>query len=407
LLIVAFSLFSKKQETIIPAAKKTVVRPTAPKAETEPPASAPAPAAAVSDDDDLSLDFTSPHALDELPHIDFEEGAACTHCVIEEAAMLFANGQIDATCKTLKAAIAADDLGTDSERGWRMLLDIYQIQGEREAFETAALSYAARFEKSPPTWVPAVPEAIDPTLATGGRAFVSLSGALNTQAGESLKQLVKIAQSNPVVRLELSKLQDADNGGCNLLLQTLAELKRAKKEVVFGGAEKLIALLTPKIQPGTRENEAAWLMLLDLYQRQMMQDAFEDLAVNYAITFEVSPPSWEMPAKRPATSPAKAAEAKAKAEAKAGCALSGEILSAGMDEFSRISVAAEGCEDVTVDLSRLIRIDFVSTGQFLNVLTTLQKAGKRIHLVGVNQLLAALFDVMGVSKVAEVTLRKI
>ncbi|MRR51124.1 MAG: STAS domain-containing protein [Rhodocyclaceae bacterium] len=404
----AFNLFSKKQETIIPAAKKTTVRPAASKASPEAPASAPMPAAATPDDDDLSLDFTSPHALDELPHIDFEEGAACTHCVIEEAAMLFANGQIDATCKTLKAAIAADDLGADAERGWRMLLDIYQIQGEREAFETAALSYAARFEKSPPAWVPAVPEAVDPTLATGGRAFVSLSGALNAQAGESLKQLVKIAQSNPVVRLELSKLQDADNGGCNLLLQTLAELKRAKKEVVFGGAEKLIALLAPKIQPGTRENEAAWLMLLDLYQRQMMQDAFEDLAVNYAITFEVSPPSWEMPAKRPATASAKAASpAETKSEAKAGCALSGEILSAGMDEFSRISAAAEGCEDVTVDLSRLNRIDFVSTGQFLNVLTTLQKAGKRIHLVGVNQLLAALFDVMGVSKVADVTLRKI
>ena len=398
-----FSIFSKKQEAIIPAAKKTVVRPAAPKAGAEPAASAPAPAAAVPEEDDLSLDFTSPHALDELPQIDFEEGAACTHCVIEEAAMLFANGQIDATCKTLKAAIAADDLGADSERGWRMLLDLYQIQGAREAFETAALSYASRFEKSPPTWVLAVPEAVDPTLATGGRAFVSLNGGLNAQAGESFKQLSKIAQSNPVVRLEFSKLQDADNSGCNLLLQTLAELKKAKKEVVFGGAEKLIALLTPKIQPGTRENEAAWLMLLDLYQRQMMQDAFEDLAVNYAITFEVSPPSWEMPAKRPVA--AKAPEAKV--EAKVGCALSGEILSAGMDEFSRLSVAAEGNEDVTVDLSRLTRIDFVSTGQFLNVLATLQKAGKRIHLVGVNQLLAALFDVMGVSKVAEVIPRKI
>jgi len=37
----------------------------------------------------------------------------------------------------------------------------------------------------------------------------------------------------------------------------------------------------------------AWLMLLDLYQHLGMRAEFEEAAVNYAVTFEISPPSWE------------------------------------------------------------------------------------------------------------------
>jgi hypothetical protein len=36
-----------------------------------------------------------------------------------------------------------------------------------------------------------------------------------------------------------------------------------------------------------------WLLLLELHQQAFHQEAFEEAAVNYAITFEVSPPSWE------------------------------------------------------------------------------------------------------------------
>ena len=57
------------------------------------------------------------------------------------------------------------------------------------------------------------------------------------------------------------------------------------------GADKAVALLAPVAATGDRNNEQAWLLLLELYQQLGDQASFDEAAVNYAITFEVSPPS--------------------------------------------------------------------------------------------------------------------
>jgi hypothetical protein len=137
--------------------------------------------------------------------------------------------------------------------------------------------------------------------SSGGRAHVSLTGVLNAGIGEVLKQTMKLATTSTIVRMDLAKLDDADNDGATLLTRALAALKRAKREYVFGSPEHLAGILAAKLVPGERRNEAMWLLLLELYQQAYQQDAFEEAAVNYAVTFEVSPPSWEALPARAAT----------------------------------------------------------------------------------------------------------
>lgn len=398
----AFSLFGKKPPQKIGEARPPV-RPAGAK-----PQPAAAPKAA--EEELPALDFTlGGMTIEGGPKgsIEVEESGTLVPPAVEQAAMLYAAGQPIEACRPLEAAIRGPGLGAFEKRAWGMLFDLYQAQGKRESFDALALEFAARFETSPPTWHTDGPETKDLSLSTGGRAFVALSGALNAKAQESLKQLLRMAEKNPVVRLDMAKLTDADEGGCALLLAALQAVKKARRECVLGGADRLAAILAKKISTGRRDMEPVWLLLLELYQQLFQQDAFEETAVNYAITFEVSPPSWIPPAaKRPAAPAAVAAAATAAPAEGDGYPLEGDIASAGVGTFASLTAFAESREEVPVDCRQLLRMDFVSAAQLLNVVANLQAAGKKVRLRGVSHLVAALWEVLGFDRVATIETRK-
>lgn len=396
----AFSLFNKK-----PAEKVGQARPVA-----RAPASGAAKAspAEVSPAKELpGLDFSGPLSLegnDKPAAIQVQEVVAEVPMAVEQAAMLYSANQPIEACAVLEAAIRGRGLGRFAQRAWGMLFDLYQSLDKREAFEALALEFAGKFETSPPTWRVEAAEAKDPALATGGRAFVALTGSLNAKSQDSLKQLLKLAEKNPTVRLDLAKLADADDHGAALLLSALRVLRKNGKECVFGGADRLVALVSAKLQTGRREAENLWLLLLELHQQLFHQEAFDETAVNYAITFEVSPPSWDPKrAQRPAAEPSTVALPPAKGE---GFPLEGDIASAGVGSFAPLTAYAEDKEVVIVDCSALLRMDFVSAAQLLNVLANLQAGGKKVKLRDVSHLIAALWEVIGLDRVACVETRK-
>lgn len=374
----------------------------------------PEPQPEVADDDLGSLDFTLPGVLGEPGGKHTIEVQEATHQIppaVEQAAMLYSSNQAAEAFAVLEAAVkGGEDLGNYGRRAWGMLFDLLQMLGRREAFEALGLEFAAKFETSPPPWAAAgaAEGGANAAQPAGTRAYISLSGVLSAKAQEPLKQLVKNAEKNPVVRLDVSKVTDAAEEGCALLHGTLLALKKAKKECVLGGAERLASVLAKKIVPGQRENERTWLLLLELYQQLFQQQAFEDAAVNYAVTFEVSPPSWEAPkAKRSAPIAEIEAATAAMAEAAEGYDLEGDIVAAGGEVFAPLQSYAEGREDVAVNCRELMHMDFVSAGQLLNVVANLSAAGKRIRFRGVSHLLAALWEVLGLDRVATVETRKL
>jgi len=240
-----------------------------------------------------------PDAIEQrwvAPNIEINLTAPELDPCVEEAAMLFAGDQVAAARAALEPEVTS---GNCAEAGWWMLFELHEILGERAAFEALALSYAARFEKSPPTWVESRAGVIDPTATTAGRLSMSLGAALDARSDDVLKQVTRAVAANQPVRIDLSKIKHADNGGCALLARTLRKLRQDGRDCVLQGAEHLARVLAAKIAPGAKSDEDAWLLLLELYQRLNAQDSFDDTALHYAETFEMSPPSWEMPSKKP------------------------------------------------------------------------------------------------------------
>jgi anti-anti-sigma regulatory factor len=404
---VVFSLFGKKPEPPEkpkPAAKKQPA-PAAP-APARPSAPKPPPQEAKEELGDL--DFTAPGAIevheeDHPGQFELRESSATLHPVVEEAAILFANGQDEAALAALEAAADAGGLGPAADQVWAMLFDLYQILGKREVFDRRALDYSVKYEKSPPTWVEPAKQSLGPALTTGGTAFVAFAGALGESAEKTIRQLEKIVAGNPAARVDFGKLQSVDPLGADSLLKVLRAARKARCELVMSGAEKLADLLKGKIEVGKREDEPLWMLLLELYQHMAQQEPFEEWAVNYAITFEVSPPSWEN--RPPPKKPQVAAPAEAPAEPDV-FALSGEIYGAGADGFRKLVDYATGREQVVVDCAALKRMDFVSAGLFLNTLTNLQITGTSVTIRNANHLLYALFCVLGINQVAHIERRK-
>lgn len=397
-----FSLFGKKPqpEPAKPAARKPPQAPAA-----APPAQN-APAAK---EELESLDFTGSGAIvvheeDHTGHVELQESASTSHPVLEEVAILFANGQDDAALASLEAAVDAGNLGAESDQVWSMLFDLYQIMNMREVFEKRALDYSVKHEKSPPTWVEPAKQTLGPALSTGGTAFVSFIGTLGEGTDKALKQLEKVVAGNPVARADFGRLINVDVLGAAALLKIMKASRRNKCELVMSGAEKLIDLLKARIEMGKREDETLWLLLLELYQHIAQQDAFEEWAVNYAVTFEVSPPSWEQVLPKKKGVPA-AAPATEQPEPDV-FPLSGEMYSAGSDAFRKLVDFAQDRKQVIVDCAALKRMDFVSAGLFLNTLTNLQIGGCSVTIHDPNHLLYALFGVLGINQVAHVEQRR-
>lgn len=138
----------------------------------------------------------------------------------------------------------------------------------------------------------------------------------------------------------------------------------------------------------------AWGMLFDLHRIAGRHEAFEAMAVDYAVAFGISPPDWDAPAAVGALAPA------------AGCALEGEIVAAGADAFAMMRAQAEKDDEVVVDCRPLLRMDFVSAGQLLNVAGGLHAVGKRLRLRDANRLVAALWEAIGLDRVAAIEPRK-
>ena len=348
-----------------------------------------------------ALDFTGTdhgRALARVAgQVEVRECGSGIGAAFEEAAVLYANGSDDDALSVLEAAVGSEG----GEGAWLMLLDLYRLRGERQRFESRVLDYATLHERSPPAWE-------DLSGAAGKTAgtelpLVNLSGQLSAAAERQFAQLARIARRSGGVRIDVAKVHGVDDAGCAVWRGLLAGLAAERLQVTLVNVRALADILAQAVCPGQAQARDTWLMLLELLQYAGDQARFEDLAVDYAVTFEESPPSWEGRGDglRPAAVQA-GEDPQADPDA---FAFAGELCGAANDTLKRFAAFAAERREVRVDCRGLRRIDFVCAGTLFNILATLQAQGKLVGLRDVNAMVAGLLRVMSVDKVAHVTLR--
>jgi anti-anti-sigma regulatory factor len=323
--------------------------------------------------------------------------------IIEETAILFANGQAEQALSALSRSVREGELGNSALQAWLMLFDLYQHLDMRMEFEALALEFVMKFERSPPAWIE-TGEGRDSALATGGVAYFALGGTLNDASAPQLEKLRNAAAAGQALRVECGKLEGVDGPGCRLFRETLLSLRDAGKEVLLTGEARLLQFLEEACQPGKIETDGAvWALLLDVYRILDLKDPFEEAAVNYAVTFEVSPPSWESQPGAEARGSAVLRPVEASDQA---LILSGELSGASETLAKQLQDWAAANKMLVIDMSGATRVDPVTAGLMLNVLSGLHGTGTTIQIRGANELIGALFGVTGLSKVARIIPRK-
>ena len=331
--------------------------------------------------------------------VEVQEVGTGIGAVFEEAAILYANGSV-AEAEQVLTATLDDPKATTGEGLWMMLLDLYRLTGQRERFEARVLDYAMRFERSPPPWVDLSPRG----GRTGGERMpaVGLSGDLGGQGDTQLKQIAAGARRSGAVRIDVGKLRKVSDAGCAALLGLLEALLAERIKLSLSSVEPFIEDLARRAVVGQAEGRDTWLLLLELLQFTGDQERFENLAIDYAVTFEESPPSW----KGIAVAVPKRAEADTDAALEGDVPrLCGELCGASNESLKRLASLAADRKELKVDCAGLLRVDFVCAGLLFNILATVKAQGKLVTLFNVNAMVAALLRVMSVDQVAHVTLR--
>ncbi|BAN34167.1 hypothetical protein SCD_n00318 [Sulfuricella denitrificans skB26] len=334
------------------------------------------------------------------------------YSAVEEAAILYASDHPDQA-----AALLLDFVKNNADRKelkpWMMLFDIYQIQGKKALFEELALEFVVKFERSAPTWsddkVPGVQT--ENPKAGGGTAvegYVALTGILQGDKDSLFLNLEQVAQKGAGLRLDFARLEGLDASGSRRLVETLQGLKKSGKKITPISVPHVTELLKALLGQGSEDEEAHWQLLLNLYQCQGMETEYEDLAVEYAITFEMSPPSWEsMP---PCRQPVEAVMADTPDELphdEDTFFMRGVISADSAQQLQDLKNFAASRSEVYLDMADVSRVDFVSIGDFVGVLVGLNCGGKKLLVRNANEMIRALFGVMGVDQFADILKRKI
>jgi len=320
-----------------------------------------------------------------------EESSGAPQSPLDEAAILYASGQPEMAERQLKDILAQAD-----RRAWLMLADLYCIQNREKEFEQLALDYAVRFETSPPVWRPLNGQATPAQPQNTSAASLELPGLLDRKSADALEEGMAGLDRQAPVRIDFSRIEMIDEAGAETCAKILAQARTARRLLQVSGVDRLIALLQD-LNRATHSRAVHWLMLLELYQTLGQQEKFEDLAVDYAVRFEVSPPSWcdvraaEVIQTAPVESPA----------ADDAFRLSGDITPANDAALQQICAYAAGHAEVLVDLSQVSRVDYGSVSQFISVLMQCLGSGKSITLRGHNALIHELFRVMGIDQLAQ------
>jgi anti-anti-sigma regulatory factor len=317
--------------------------------------------------------------------------------VLEDAALRFASGQAQGARTLLEQGVQNDHDTMLSPLAWLALFDVLQRAGDRAGFDQFALKYVVQFERSAPGWEATLKPQIGPRAAGG---YIGLTGKLTAASASQLEPLKRaMAKGVAEVRLDVMSLTGFDDEGARLLAQVLADARRRKFQLVLQRFEKIKPALDTAVKKGSTGGEGAWLLSLELLQWTNAHEAFEDRALEYAVTFELSPPSWEPP-DLPQTSaepPAEAAAESAAAPEEEMLVWTGVMAGSAQPQLTRLTEFAQGRAVVPLDLRQVERIDFVCAGAMLNAINRIEGQRKSVQLIGASPIIRALLLLIGIS----------
>lgn len=365
---------------------------------------------------------------------------------IEEAAIRYSGGDdLGAEQGLLDILTRKASNGTVDE--WMALFDLYRATGNLASFDAHAVDFANRFSRSAPQWF-SMPDEVEAKAARVfqssdhlGRATWSAEAELDAHSVAVLARTLERA-AQPWV-MDWSALGSVQPVAAVRLLKLMTDWANMPVDVRFVGARRLREVMLAHTPSGDRTKDRIWWDLRLAGLRVMnMSDDFELAALDFCVTYEVSPPGWEPPVChfRSLTTVNDAATSEPmeyRQKPRGFVDSSPPMQSLGPPElpfeptrstpFTTLSPPVydlmgvlsgdlqqhfdqidqiHGDDSVrTVSCRNLIRVDFSAAGSIFNWVSTQHALGREVHFTDVHRLIAAFFHVIGITEHAKVVTR--
>jgi len=224
---------------------------------------------------------------------DFNSG---TLPIAQEAAVLYAANHAEAAVQALKAEIK-DAAGRNNKQAWLMLFDLYQAAPNRQEFDALAMLYTVKFEQSPPPWAEAGEAAGEPrrNQSRERKDFFALKPGPGGELAAEIEKFLVFAEDQGTVRLDVAKVTAISPEEAVLLANALIHLRKKRAPMWFNNFESLEKVLRAAFNEKSAEDQRPyWALLFEVYILLGRMEQFEELGLEFAVAFEMSPPSWEV-----------------------------------------------------------------------------------------------------------------
>ncbi|MDF1484689.1 STAS domain-containing protein [Ramlibacter sp. H39-3-26] len=357
---------------------------------------------------------------------------------LEEAAIRFANGDIAGAEASLLEVLAAQP-APGSEEVWMTLFDLYRATGQHERFEGKAIEFAQHFGRSAPLWF-SLPEMLgDPALlaaANGAPAAPGVARAFTWRAPSAVSistvaaLQAALARAVPPWTLTWSALTAIEPPAVAPLASLAASWAEQPVQLRFIGTDALLGQLEAHTPSGDATvSQDWWRLRLEILRLLGRADDFDLVALDYCVTYEVSPPSWQpvrcecvalvegvegqmaeqsLVAGGPESVPGSDAPLSSLFDTQEPPALelSGLVLGDASETLARFDGQAQQRRVLVVACDGLARVDFSAAGSVLNWVAARQAEGARVHFRNMHRLVAIFFNVLGINEHALVIPRR-
>jgi hypothetical protein len=380
-------------------------------------------------------DFGSPFAVEVNEVVHDPE--------LDEAVIAFANADFTQCEEALQRITQFGGTRWQHAETWLVLFDLYRATGQQQRFESLAVEYAQQFGWSAPQWY-SLPKLVAEAQADESSRPVNSAGNSTRDHGDVGWVCPEHLDTDAVGRLRSQTLQmplpwvfdwqylrriDAEAA---MQLSTLFRLWSGQPlELRWLSGERLFSVLQDSAPNGVRDADPAfWLTRLDALRLANRVDQFDEAAIEYCMTYEVSPPSWEPTRCRvvvrgssnstrtPALSVISEVstsfmESKLHDDMAAGTVevahveLSGQLVGDISGTLNRLQSELNTAPIISVSCARLIRVDFIAAGDLLNWVLNKRGENRAVHFVDSHRLVALFFGAMGINEHAKVQVRKV
>jgi hypothetical protein len=412
--------------------------PVAPMAwDAPPPSPMPAPAAPAAARQGVAVslgglkgsaasDFASPFAVEVSEVVHDPE--------LDEPVIAFANADFETCEQTLSSLTRTGGRRAQHAETWLVLFDLYRATGQQPKFESLALDYAQQFGWSAPQWF-SLPKLVAESAQQDKPARARTAGEIGWICPEVLDIDAVAKLRSTTLQLPLpwvfdwSGLKTIEPEAATHLADLFRLWSGDALDMRWLSGDTLLTVLADAAPTGVRDADPAyWVLRLESLKMANRPDQFDEAAIDYCVTYEVSPPSWErvkcqvriggtgLSTQSPPLSQVSEVttnfvesgvdDAPGQVQV-ATVELSGQLVGDIGQTLRQLDEQLGTASMVNVTCNKLIRVDFVAAGDLLNWVLAKRGENRSITFADAHRLVALFFGAMGINENAKVQIRNI